>query len=237
MSTNPAVTLPDLEAVAGFAAQHGLVAIIDNTFATPVAFRPLDHGFHLAIHSATKYLNGHSDVLAGAVVGRADAMARVDQHMRVFGGTLDVQGAYLLQRGLRTLALRFRQQCANALILARFLEEHPGVARVSYPGLGSHPQHERAHRLLHGLYGGMLCFEVVGGWEAAKRFLKRIRLVVHSASLGGLETLVVSPAKSSHAALSPEARRSRGIADGLLRVSTGIENVDDLIADFRHALG
>ncbi len=233
---NPLVTMPDLEAVASFAEQHGLVAVIDNTFATPIAFRPLEHGFHLAIHSATKYLNGHSDVLAGAVVGGAEAMERVDAHMCIFGGTLDVQSAYLLQRGMRTLNLRFRQQCANALALAEFLESHPKVERVSYPGLPSHPQHERANELLGGLFGGMLSFEAAGGWQGARRVLQRVRLVCHAASLGGVETLVVSPPKSSHAALPADVRRQYGIADGLLRVSVGIENVDDVIDDFRQAL-
>lgn len=234
---NPLVTMPDLEAVAAFAAEHGLVAIIDNTFASPVAFRPLEHGFHLVVHSATKYLNGHSDVLAGAVVGEAEAMARVNAHMNVFGGTLDVQACYLLQRGMRTLALRYARQSANALELARFLEAHPKVQRVSYPGLPSHPHHERASRLLtDGLFGGMLAFELAS-WDEAADFLKRVQLICHAASLGGVETLVVSPAKSSHAAMDGETRRGFGIADGLLRVSVGIESVDDLIADFQQALG
>ena len=233
---NPLVTMPDLKAVAAFAQQYGLVSLIDNTFATPIGFRPMDHGFDLVLHSATKYLNGHSDVLAGAVVGSAEAMARVDAHMCIFGGTLDVQSAYLLQRGMRTLDLRFRRQCTNAMALAQFLESHPKVDRVSYPGLSSHPQHQRARELMDGLFGGMLAFEVQGGWQGARRVLQRVRLVCHAASLGGVETLVVSPPKSSHAALPAEVRRGYGITDGLLRVSVGIENVEDVIADFKQAL-
>ena len=237
---NPLVTMPDLEAVAAFAAEHGLVAIIDNTFASPLAFRPLEHGFHLVVHSATKYLNGHSDVLAGALIGGGDVMARVETHMKVFGGTLDAQSCYLLQRGLRTLSLRYERQSANALELARFLEKHPKVQRVSYPGLASHPQHERASRLLgrrdgKTLFGGMLAFELAS-WDEAAAFLRRVQLICHAASLGGVETLVVSPAKSSHAAMDGDTRRAFGIADGLLRVSVGIESVQDLIADFERAL-
>ena len=233
---NPLVTMPDLETAAAFAAEHNLVAIIDNTFASPVAFRPLEHGFHLVVHSATKYLNGHSDVLAGAIVGNTEAMERVLKHMNVFGGTLDVQACYLLQRGMRTLKLRYERQSANALELATFLENHPKVRRVSYPGLASHPQHERVGRLFEGgVYGGMLSFELES-WDAAARFLSRVRLICHAASLGGVETLVVSPAKSSHAALDGETRRGFGIADGLLRVSLGIESIQDLIADFEQAL-
>lgn len=237
---NPLVTMPDLEAVAAFAAEHDLVAIIDNTFASPAAFRPLEHGFHLVVHSATKYLNGHSDVLAGALVGGAEVMARVETHMKVFGGTLDAQSCYLLQRGLRTLSLRYERQSASALELARYLERHPKVRRVSYPGLPSHPHHERAGRLLSTrngatLFGGMLAFEL-GSWDEAADFLKRVRLICHAASLGGVETLVVSPAKSSHAAMDGETRRGFGIADGLLRVSVGIESIEDLIADFEQAL-
>lgn len=238
---NPLVTMPDLEAVARFAAEHELVAIIDNTFATPLLFRPLEHGFHLVLHSATKYLNGHSDVLAGAIVGRREAMDRVHAHMKLFGGTLDVQACFLLQRGLRTLDVRLRRQCENALALARFLEQHPAVSRVGYPGLASHPDHQRAARLLAGPsgfegFGGMLAFEIGEGWAAASRFLQKVRLITHSASLGGIETLVVSPAKSSHAGLSAEDRRAAGIADGLVRVSVGIEGIDDLVADLRQAL-
>ncbi|MEM8932105.1 MAG: PLP-dependent transferase, partial [Acidobacteriota bacterium] len=174
-------------------------------------------------------------VLAGAVVGRRDPMARVAQQMKLFGGTLDAQAVWLLQRGLKTLELRLARQSENALGLARWLDARDDVVRVWYPGLASHPDHERASRLLSG-HGAMLAFELAD-WPSASDFLTRVRLATHGASLGGLETLVVSPARSSHAAMDPVERRERfGIADGLIRVSVGIEGLGDLIADFTAAL-
>ena len=235
--TNPLIDVPDLEAAAAFAREHGLASLIDNTFATPVNFRPPERGFDLSLHSCTKYLNGHSDLVAGAVVGRADLVERVHATSKLLGGTLDAHGCYLLNRGLKTLALRVRQQSANALTLARHLAGHPAVARVRYPGLSDHPAHARARRLLGEGFGGMLAFEPAGGAAAADRFLSGVRLATHAASLGGVETLVVSPARSSHAALSAEERAALGIRDELVRVSAGIETVEDLIADFDQALG
>ncbi|MCG8462731.1 MAG: PLP-dependent transferase, partial [Holophagales bacterium] len=232
---NPLLSVPDLEAVVAFAREHGLISIIDNTFATPILYRPLDHGFDLVVHSATKYLNGHSDVLAGVVVGREKPMARVDTHMRLFGGTLDAEGCFLLQRGLRTLALRLEAQCRNAQGLAAFLAAHEAVETVIYPGLESHPDHDRARRLFDG-YGAMMAIGIRGGWPAARRFLEGVRLVCHAPSLGGVETLVVSPAKSSHAGIEPRERRRLGIGDGLVRISVGIEARADLEADLARAL-
>lgn len=233
--TNPQMEVPALEEVVAFAREHDLVSIIDNTFATPVSFRPPERGFDLSVHSATKYLNGHSDLVAGVVTGRASLIAGIEETAKVLGGTLDPHACFLLHRGVKTLALRVRQQSANALTLAGHLEDHPAVLRVSYPGLPSHPDHERARRLLEG-FGGMLAFELDGGREAASRFFGRVRLATHAPSLGGVETLVVSPARSSHARLTPEERQALGISDGLIRVSVGIEGIDDLIADFDQAL-
>ena len=233
---NPLTRVSDLEAVVRFAREHDLVALVDNTFATPIGVRPIELGFDLVVHSATKYLNGHSDVLAGAVVGRRDVLERVEHQMKLFGGNLDAQAAWLLQRGLKTLELRLARQSENAFGLARWLEARDDVTRVVYPGLPSHPDHERAAKLLS-TFGGMLAFELAD-WPAASRFLTSVRLATHGASLGGLETLVVSPARSSHAAIEPEIRRSEfGIADGLVRVSVGIEGLADLVADFEQALG
>ncbi len=238
--TNPLMRVGDLDAVGHFAAEHGLVALIDNTFATPVGFRPLEHGFHLSLHSATKYLNGHGDLVAGAVIGDRARVTAVDGTVRLLGGSLDPHACVLLHRGLKTLGLRFDRQSTTALALARFLAGHPAVARVSYPGLPDHPDHERAARLLDG-FGAMLAFEPAAapgatGAEAADRLLHRLRLAVHAPSLGSLETLVVSPARSSHRALTPEQRAAAGISDALVRVSVGIEGAGDLIADFEQAL-
>jgi cystathionine beta-lyase/cystathionine gamma-synthase len=238
--TNPLMRVGDLEAVGRFAAEHGLVALIDNTFATPAGFRPVEHGFHLSLHSATKYLNGHSDLVAGAVIGGRERVAAVDGTLRLLGGSLDPHACVLLHRGLKTLELRFERQCATALALARFLAGHPAVVRVAYPGLEDHPDHQRAARLLD-CFGGMLAFEPAASSkrtsvEAADRLLRRLRVAVHAPSLGGVETLVVSPARSSHRSLTPEQRAAAGISDELVRVSAGIEGADDLIADFDQAL-
>lgn len=234
---NPLVRMPDLEGVVRFARQHDLVSLIDNTFASPLLFRPLTHGFDIVLHSATKYLNGHSDLVAGVVLGSEGRLAQVHKVLKQLGGTLDGQACHLLLRGVKTLGLRLRRQCETALGLAHRLEAHPAVKKVTYPGLASHPDHERAAGLLAGGFGGMLSFEIRGGWERAESFLGSVRLATHAASLGGLETLVVSPARSSHASLSPEQRQALGIGDGLIRVSTGIEDLDDLVADFEQALG
>jgi cystathionine beta-lyase/cystathionine gamma-synthase len=238
--TNPLMRVGDLEAVGRFAAEHGLVALIDNTFATPAGFRPVEHGFHLSLHSATKYLNGHSDLVAGAVIGGRERVAAVDGTLRLLGGSLDPHACVLLHRGLKTLELRFERQCATALALARFLAGHPAVVRVAYPGLEDHPDHQRAARLLD-CFGGMLAFEPAASSkrtsvEAADRLLRRLRVAVHAPSLGGVETLVVSPARSSHRGMTPEQRAAAGISDELVRVSAGIEGADDLIADFDQAL-
>ena len=233
--TNPLLEVGDLDAVPAFARAHGLVSLIDNTFASPVNFRPLEHGFDLSIHSATKYLNGHSDIVAGVVAGRAPLVEAARRKLVHLGGSLDPHAAFLLHRGLKTLPLRVGRQNENALAVARFLDGHPAVSRVHYPGLAGHPDHARAAALFSG-FGGMVSFELTGGLEAAERFLSRLRLAIVAPSLGGVETLVTRPAATSHHGLSPEQRRRAGIADGLIRLSVGIEHVDDLRADLEQAL-
>jgi len=233
--TNPLLQVADLEASVRFAREHGLVSMIDNTFPSPVNFRPCEWGFDLSLHSATKYLNGHSDIVAGAVIGRATLVESITRKLNHLGGTLDPHAAFLLHRGLKTLAVRIRQHNESALRIARLLEEHPAVQRVNYPGLKSHPRHERARKLFGG-FSGMLSFELKEGVEGAERFMKNVRLPVVAPSLGGVETLVTLPATTSHSGMSPQDRRRLGISDGLIRVSIGIESTDDLLEDFSSAL-
>jgi cystathionine beta-lyase/cystathionine gamma-synthase len=233
--TNPLVRIADLLAVTAFARERGLVSVIDNTFATPLGFRPIRHGFDLVLHSATKYLNGHSDLIAGAIMGSTARVREVKRTLDHLGGSLDPHACFLLQRGLKTLGVRFRQQCATALQIAQFLERHRGVARVNHPGLASHPQHARA-RELFAHFGAMLSFEPKGGVDAAERMFSRLTLPLHAPSLGGPETLVTRPAASSHVGLSTEDRARIGISDALVRVSIGLEAPEDLIEDFDKAL-
>jgi cystathionine beta-lyase/cystathionine gamma-synthase len=233
--SNPLLQVGDLQAVAYFARENDLVSIIDNTFASPVNFRPIEWGFDLSLHSATKYLNGHSDIVAGAVIGRSELVTRVTHKLNHLGGSLDPHAAFLLHRGLKTLGVRVRYQNESALKIARFLADHPAVATVNYPGLESHPRHERARELFEG-YSGMLSFEPKEGIAAAERFLGKTQLAAVAPSLGGVETLVTRPATTSHAGLSTEDRQRLGISDSLIRVSVGIEATEDLLEDFTHAL-
>jgi cystathionine beta-lyase/cystathionine gamma-synthase len=233
--SNPLLQVGDLDAAVRFAADHGLISIVDNTFASPVNFRPPEHGFDLSIHSCTKYMNGHDDIVAGAVIGRADLVKTITHKLAHLGGSLDPHAAFLLHRGLKTLAVRVRQQNQSALAIARFLEQHPAVRCVNYPGLESHPRHERARRLFGG-FGGMLSFELRGGVEAAQRLLDRVELPISAPSLGGVESLITLPATTSHSGLSAEDRRRLGIGDGLVRLSVGIEASEDLIDDLGQAL-
>lgn len=233
--TNPRLEVADFEGIARFARERGLTSIIDNTVATPVNFRPIDVGFDLVVHSATKYLNGHSDLVAGCVIGRAEVVERIRQRLNHLGGSADPHACFLLQRGVKTLPLRVAAQNRGALEIAAWLEAHPKVARVHYPGLPSHAQHERAKRLFRG-FGGLLSFELNGDARAADAFIERLRLVVHTVSLGGVETLVTRPAATSHAGLSAEEREKAGVPDGLIRISVGIESPADLIADLKQAL-
>jgi cystathionine beta-lyase/cystathionine gamma-synthase len=232
--SNPLMEVGDLEAVVSFARRHGLLSVIDNTFATPVNFRPSEIGFDLVVHSATKYLNGHSDIVAGVVAGREEHVRPVRHTLNHLGGCLDPHACFLLERGMKTLAVRVQRQNASALRLARFLSEHAAVRRVQYPGLESDPGHPFARRLFAG-FGGMLSFYLQDA-EKAERFLQRLQIPLHAPSLGGTESLVVRPSHSSHLGLSPEARQQQGLTDDLVRVSVGLESIDELLDDFAHAL-
>ena len=234
--TNPLLEVADLTGTVSFAREHGLLSIIDATFATPVLFRPLAIGFDVAVHSATKYLNGHSDITAGAIIGSTSRIAGIRHLLNHLGGTLDPHACFLLHRGLKTLGVRVRQQCASAQRIAEFLAGHPKVVRVSYPGLRDHPDHARARELFAG-FGGMLSFELEGGAADAHRTASATTLFINAPSLGGSESLVTMPAKTSHAGLDPEVRRGLGIADGLLRLSIGLEDPEDLTQDLNQAIG
>ena len=233
--TNPLLEVPELEAVVGFARRRNLLSVIDNTFASPVNFRPLALGFDLEVHSATKYLNGHSDIVAGCIMGRSTHIKQITRRLNHLGGSLDPHACFLLHRGLKTLALRMRQHDENALALARFLEGRPEVERVNYPGLESHPQHQRARRLFGGC-GGVLSFELRGETAAADRLIAALQLPVSAPSLGGVETLITRPATTSHSGLTPQQRSALGISDRLVRVAAGIEAAQDLCDDFAQAL-
>ena len=233
--TNPLVRVGLLDEIAAFGRREGLVTIIDNTFATPVNFRPLAAGFDLCFHSATKYLNGHSDLTAGAVMGSEELIGRVRRTLNHYGGSLDPHAGFLLARGIKTLAVRVGAHNENAMALATVLAEHPGVADVHYPGLASHPDHAQASRLLSG-FGGMLSLRPRGGEAAAQALLDGVRLAYPAVSLGGVETLITRPAVTTHAGMRPEDRERLGITADLVRVSCGIEGQQDLIADFRQAL-
>jgi cystathionine beta-lyase/cystathionine gamma-synthase len=233
--TNPLMRVPRLREVVAFARREGLTTVIDNTFATPVNFRPLEIGFDLCFHSATKYLNGHSDLVAGCILGRSELIGRVRRTLNHYGGALDPHAGFLLARGLKTLAVRVAAQNANASELAHFLEGQPQVREANYPGLASHPDHAHAAELLSG-FGGMLSLRLDTGAEAAERLLSRLRIPYVAPSLGGVETLVTRPATTSHAGMSPDERERLGITDDLIRVSCGIESAGDLIGDFAEAL-
>ncbi len=233
--TNPLLEVGDLQGIVAFAKEHGLVTMIDNTFATPMNFRPPEWGFDLSLHSCTKYLNGHSDLVAGAVIGRADLVERITHKLNHLGGSLDPHACFLLHRGIKTLAVRVKYQNGSALEIARFLENHPAVNKVNYPGLETHPDHERARQLFEG-FSGMMSFELGGGVDAAERFMQRTTLPIIAPSLGGIETLMTRPATTSHSGLTPAERQRLGVSEGLIRLSVGIEATEDLIEDFERAL-
>jgi cystathionine beta-lyase/cystathionine gamma-synthase len=233
--SNPLMEVGDLKAVVKFARAHDLVSVIDNTFATPVNFRPHEIGFDVVVHSATKYLNGHSDIVAGVATGGKEKVERIRHKLNHLGGALDAHACFLLERGLKTLAVRVQRQNENALQLARFLSERPEIRHVNYPGLASDPGHERARALFSG-FGGMLSFYMDSDRRAAA-FLERVRIPLHAASLGGAETLVVRPSRSSHLGLPAAEREKIGVTDDLVRVSVGIESAQELIDDFEQALG
>jgi cystathionine beta-lyase/cystathionine gamma-synthase len=233
--TNPTLEVVDLEAVCASAHARGVAVVVDNTFATPLLQRPLALGADLVMHSLTKALAGHSDLIGGALAG---ARARIDPAratMKVLGGCLDPHAAFLVLRGLKTLHLRVPRQCENALALARRLEGHPAVLRVLYPGLSSHPGHKVARRQMSA-FGGMVTLVLAGGLPAAERFYDRLRLVARAASLGGVESLASLPVHTSHYGLPEDKRREAGIDPGMVRLSLGVEDADDLIADVEQAL-
>ena len=236
--TNPMLKIVDIAAVAAVAKKHGLIVVVDNTFASPMLQRPLELGADLVLHSATKYLNGHSDMVGGMVVvgdntELAEQMAFLQNSIGGVQGPFD---SFLALRGLKTLPLRMKAHCANALALAQWLETHPAIEKVIYPGLPSHPQHELAKRQMAG-FGGIVSIVVKGGFEGAKRFCEKTQLFTLAESLGGVESLVNHPAVMTHASIPVQRREQLGITDGLVRLSVGVEDVEDLKADLQQALG
>lgn len=234
--TNPYLRVVDLVRLVEIARRHGLKTLIDSTFASPINQRPLDFGVDLVLHSATKYLGGHNDLLAGVVVGNAGLIDSLRQSLGVLGGVADPHTAALLLRGLKTLALRVERQNRNAQLVADFLESHPRVSRVWYPGLASHPDHLVARTQLLG-FGGVVSFEIDGTLEATSRFIDAVELALIAPSLGGVETLIEQPALMSYYELSTEERLAVGIKDNLVRLALGVEDAEDLIADLAQALG
>jgi cystathionine gamma-lyase len=235
--TNPLLKVVDLEAIARLGRARGILTCCDNTFATPWIQRPLELGFDLVMHSATKYLNGHSDMVGGvAVVGdRPETRERLGYLQNAVGGIQGPFDSFLALRGLKTLALRMERHCSNAEAVARFLEDHPKIERVYYPGLESHPQHVLAGQQMRA-FGGMVTAVIAGGLDAARRFLERVDFFALAESLGGVESLIEHPAIMTHASLPEDKREELGISDGLVRLSVGVENVDDLISDLAQAL-
>jgi cystathionine beta-lyase/cystathionine gamma-synthase len=232
---NPTCRVIDLRPLSYLTHESGLALVVDSTFASPVNFRPLEHGADVVIHSTTKFLNGHHDVMGGAVLGTASYVEEVRQKMILWGQAPDPFACWLLERGLKTLDVRVRRQNENAMRIATWLEGRKEIRAVHYPGLESHPDHEVAADQMDG-YGGMLALELSGGGKAADRFVRKLRIVRHAPSLGGVDSLVSEPRFTSHAHVSAEARAKSGIPDGFLRLSVGIEDADDLIADIEHAL-
>jgi len=233
--TNPSLRLVDLRKAADFAREWGLISIIDNTFATPVLQKPLEMGFHLVAHSASKYLAGHSDIIAGAVIGSTELIKQVRKYVIYLGGSMDPGVAFLLIRGLKTLEVRVEKQCKTAMAVANFLERHPKVARVRYPGLASHPDHKLAKKQM-GAFGAMMSFDIKNGLRGARSFGDRIRVFLLATSLGGVESLVSLPIYTSHFGMSTDELRAAGVEPGTVRLSIGLEDADDLIEDLRQAL-
>ncbi|MBC8344872.1 MAG: aminotransferase class I/II-fold pyridoxal phosphate-dependent enzyme [Candidatus Marinimicrobia bacterium] len=233
--TNPLMDVPKLDAVVQFAKKHNLVSLIDNTFASPLLYSPIKHGFDISLHSATKYLNGHSDIVAGVVIGSQEHITQVNSKLIHLGGSLDPNACFLLHRGIKTLSLRMERQCENAMKIARFLEDHPKILRVNYPGLESNRSHENAKKYLCG-FGAMVSFELDGDVASADAFINRLEYAINAASLGGVETLITRPVQTSHSLMSTSERKKAGISDTLIRYSVGIESADDLIGDLKQAL-
>lgn len=234
--TNPLVRVVDLSVPSQVAREYGVALLVDGTFASPMNFRPLEHGADVVISSATKYLNGHSDVIAGAVAGSSSVIEEVIRLMRLWGPAIDPHQAWLLNRGLKTLAVRMERHNINGLAVARWAESRKGIARVTYPGLPSHPDHAVAQKVLEG-FGGMVGLHFEGGAVASERVLRRLKVITHAPSLAGVESLVSEPRLTSHTHLTPEQRAALGFPDGYVRLSCGIEDADDIIGDLDQALG
>jgi cystathionine gamma-lyase len=236
--TNPMLKLVDLSAIAQITRRHGLLSVCDNTFATPFVQRPLEHGFDIVVHSTTKYLNGHSDAVGGAAIVKDDKslQERLAYLQNAIGGVSGPFDSYLTLRGIKTLALRMERHCSNARTVAEYLQGHSRIQQVLYPGLESHPQHALAKRQMTGGFGGIVTAVLRGSIEDARRVLERCHLFSLAESLGGVESLIEHPALMTHASLPPAMRASLGISDGLIRLSVGVEDVNDLIADLSHAL-
>jgi cystathionine gamma-synthase len=234
--TNPTLKVVDIARLAGVARATGAIVITDNTFATPINQQPLKLGSDLVVHSASKFLGGHADALGGVVCGSKDLIHKIFHYREITGAALDPFAAYLLIRGLKTLQLRIERQNSSALTIAQFLETHGAVARVHYPGLPSHPQHEIAKRQMPGGFGGVMSFTLKGDYETVKRFLPKLKFAHRAANLGAVETTVGPPATTSHVEVSAADRLAMGIPEALIRYSTGIEDVHDLIADLQQAL-
>jgi cystathionine beta-lyase/cystathionine gamma-synthase len=233
--SNPLIQVGDLKAGADFAKAHNLVSMIDNTFTSPINFRPIEWGYDVSLHSCTKYLNGHSDIVAGAILGSAEWVEKIKMKLDHLGGTLDPHACFLLHRGVKTLALRVNYQNQSAGKIAEFLESHPKVEKVNYPGLKSHPNHARAGELFDG-FGGMLSYELKGGLDDVDGFMRSVNIPLIAPSLGGVETLLTRPAATSHAGLTKEDLERSGITETLIRMSVGIESTDDIIDDLDQAL-
>jgi cystathionine beta-lyase/cystathionine gamma-synthase len=236
--SNPLLKIPDIPAITQWAHAQDAIVIVDNTFATPYLYRPIDHGVDVVIHSATKYLGGHGDVLGGVVATTAQRAHELRLQQRSFGANLGPFEAWLTLRGIRTLALRVREQCANALQVAQWLKDQPSIARVIYPGLPDHPNHDLTQRLFRANhFGGIVSFELRDATESQVfRFMERLKLIQTGTSLGDVYSLLLYPAQSSHHALGREERLRQGIGDGLVRLSVGIEDAEDIIADLAQAL-
>ena len=236
--TNPLLKIADLKAIASFAKHNNLIAVCDNTFCSPFVQNPLEFGFDIVVHSATKYLNGHSDLIGGVVVCSDDKTELAEQLLylqNAVGSIMNPFDSFLLLRSLKTLPVRMERHCSNAIQIANFLESHKSIQRVIYPGLESHPQHEIAKEQMNG-FGGMISVEIKGGLEGAKKFLERTEIFSLAESLGGVESLTEHPAIMTHASIPPEVREEIGISDGLVRLSVGIEALEDLTDDLEKAL-
>lgn len=233
--TNPNLKIVDIKKVVAIAKKQKLTGVIDNTFATPYNQKPIKLGMDVVVESGTKYLAGHSDLIVGTVVGKKDFIKKASYFRKILGGSCDPMGAYLLLRGMKTLAVRVEKQNQNGLALAKFLEKHPKVKNVFYPGLSSHPQHGLAKSQMDG-FGGMVTFEVAGGLRSATKVIDNLKLILNAASLGGVESLASLPVLTSHYSFSPEDLKKADVTEGMIRISCGIEESQDLISDLRQAL-